>query len=184
MSHNHYFFALPLPSELKQKLHQMIQEQQLPFARFVHEQDLHLTLAFLGAAEEHQLQKAISLVSSSVQKIEPFPLVIESLGFFGKKTDPRIFWAGVKEENRLNTLQEAVSTACREAGFTIESRPFRPHITIARKWKGETPFQLPQLELKKNFLAESVVLYETYLDRSPKYKVKEILELHTGEGKE
>ncbi|OCA92208.1 RNA 2',3'-cyclic phosphodiesterase [Pseudobacillus wudalianchiensis] len=184
MSRNHYFFALPLPLELKQDLHQRIQEQQLPFARFVHEQDLHLTLAFLGAAEEEPLQKAISLMASSIKEIEAFPLVVEHLGFFGKKTEPRIFWAGVQEESRLNQLQAAVSAACREAGFTLDNRPFRPHITIARKWKGETSFQLPPLELKEKFLAESVVLYETYLDRSPKYKIKEKIELHKGEGKE
>lgn len=184
MSRNHYFFALPLPTELKQTLHKQIQGQHLPFSRFVHEQDLHLTLAFLGAAEEQQLETALSLVASSVQHMEAFPLVIDSLGFFGKKTEPRIFWAGVKQESRLNELQSAVDAACREAGFALESRPFRPHITIARKWKGEFPFQVPPLELNKKFLAETVVLYETYLDRSPKYKVKQTIQLHTGEGKE
>ncbi|MEK4028418.1 MULTISPECIES: RNA 2',3'-cyclic phosphodiesterase [Bacillaceae] len=184
MSHNHYFFALPLPTELKETLHKQIQEKQLPFSRFVHEQDLHLTLAFLGAAEEKQLETALSLVTSSVQDIEAFPLIIDSLGFFGKKTDPRIFWAGVKQESRLNELQSAVTAACREAGFKLDSRPFSPHITVARKWKGESPFQLPQLQLNKKFLAETVVLYETYLDRSPKYKEKQIIQLHTGEGKD
>lgn len=184
MSQNHYFFALPLPNELKQSLHQCIQKQQLPFARFVHEQDLHLTLAFLGSADEEQLQAARSLVASSVQEMEAFPLVINSLGVFGKKTEPRIFWAGIKEEQRLDTLQSAVSSACREAGFSIDNRPFRPHITLARKWKGESLFQLPQLAVNQKFLAETVVLYETYLDKSPKYKVKQIIQLHTGKGKE
>lgn len=184
MNRNHYFFALPLPDELKQTLHQTIQEQQLPFARFVHEQDLHLTLAFLGAAEEQQLQKAVQLVSSAISTIESFPLVIESLGFFGKKDEPRIFWAGVEEEKRLDQLQSAVSNACRQAGFHLDSKPFRPHITLARKWKGETAFQLPPITIEKNFSAQSVVLYETYLDRSPKYKVKERIKLHTGERRE
>ncbi|MFK2824712.1 RNA 2',3'-cyclic phosphodiesterase [Bacillus sp. B190/17] len=184
MRSNHYFFALPLPLELKLHLHQMVQQQQLPFARFVHEEDLHLTLAFLGAAEEEQLQTALQLVALSVQDVEAFPLVIDSFGTFGKKDEPRIFWMGVKAEERLNELQSVVSHACRKAGFTLDNKPFRPHITLARKWKGEAAFQLPHISVNQKFLAESVILYETYLDQSPKYKMRNRMKLHKCEGKE
>ncbi|KAB7705862.1 RNA 2',3'-cyclic phosphodiesterase [Bacillus aerolatus] len=184
MTRNHYFFALPLPLEFKQQLHQTVKAKQLPFARFVHEEDIHLTLAFLGSVEEERLQTAIGLVENAIRAIEAFPLVVDSFGSFGKKTEPRIFWAGVKEEERLNELQKKVSAACREAGFELDNKPFRPHLTLARKWKGAVPFQLPQIVLNKKFLAESVVLYETYLDRSPKYKVKHRIDLQRCERKE
>ncbi|KKB43517.1 RNA 2',3'-cyclic phosphodiesterase [Bacillus thermotolerans] len=177
MKRNHFFYALPLPAEVKRELYEFVQNKELPFSRFVHQEDLHLTLAFLGAAEEDKLNASIELVAEAIQQIDPFPLSIHSLGWFGKKTSPRIFWAGVKEEEQLYTLQKKVYEACRQAGFELDRKPFRPHITVARKWKGEVPFELPADAFEKNFLTNSVVLYETHLDKLPKYKVKHQFEL-------
>ncbi|WP_100402070.1 RNA 2',3'-cyclic phosphodiesterase [Bacillus sp. FJAT-42315] len=167
---HHYFFALALPESVKKQLHQVFHEHNLPFARAVHEQDLHLTLAFLGEAEEEKLEKARENMAEVLRTFSPFSLTIDSFGTFGKQEQPRIFWAGVKQEPKLHQLQQAVSSACREAGFQLESRPFRPHITLARKWRGEEAY-VPQLAPSAmQFFSEEVVLYKTHLDRSPKYE--------------
>lgn len=175
---NHYFYALALPESVKTKLHEISQQWQgtLPFKTWVHHQDLHITLAFLGAAPEEKLEHTIHKMQSEF--ICPaFSLSINHLGVFGKKDAPRIFWAGVNDEPGLKQARELVYHACLSAGFSLETRPFHPHITIARKWVGNEPFsreilkeQNPFNEAPLTFQAEKVVLYETHLGNTPKYK--------------
>jgi RNA 2',3'-cyclic 3'-phosphodiesterase len=178
----HYFYALKLPNEVKAQFR--IRGQQLktqfPFQRWVHHEDTHITLAFLGYAESTQLESSIHFVKEALRPHQSFSLTINQLGVFGKSDAPRIFWAGTERENLLNELRNSVFSACQKAGFQLESRPFHPHITLARKWAGQQPFSQrllqenhPYANQALHFLANEVVLYETHLDRQPKYEVKE-----------
>lgn len=174
----HYFYALELPGEtkeiLKGKIHSL--QGEMPFKTWVHPQDLHITLAFLGNAPEAKIQAANEVIDAALDNEASFKMEIDHLGIFGRKDSPRIFWAGLEESAELNDVREAVFTACVHSGFTLETRPFSPHITIARKWVGEEAFTADQLEamnpFKKEltFRAERVVLYKTHLGKSPKYE--------------
>ena len=57
----HYFFALALPSEVKRDLHALSEsiQKEFPFKKWVHPEDYHITLAFLGHAPEPMLNEAI-----------------------------------------------------------------------------------------------------------------------------
>ncbi|RBP93801.1 2'-5' RNA ligase [Cytobacillus firmus] len=175
----HFFFALKLPVETKGKLKEYcgILSPELPFSRWVHQEDYHITLAFLGSAPQGKLQKAAKLVAASIRNEKRFPLHICKLGVFGKQDAPRIFWCGTQQEKHLQDLRSKVYSACQEAGFELETRPFKPHITMARKWAGTHPFQESMLyanspfkEGPLEFEASEVVLYQTHLDKTPKYE--------------
>lgn len=177
--HAHFFYALELPVEVKEKLEKAKSElqQALPFKTWVHPQDLHITLAFLGNADASQIDAANNLIDTALGRQFKFELAIDHLGIFGRKDSPRIFWAALEESKSLNVLREDVFSACRSAGFKLETRPFSPHITLARKWTGESSFTYKLLEEKNpfkvekiNFHAERVVLYRTHLGKSPKYE--------------
>lgn len=176
--HTHYFYALELPGEIKEILKETIHgiQEEMPFKTWVHPQDLHITLAFLGNAPEAKLKAANEIIDAALNNTTTFKLVINQLGFFGRKDSPRIFWAGLEKSAELNEVREAVFSSCSAAGFSLETRPFSPHITIARKWAGEEAFTAGQLEavnpFKKGLLfqAERVVLYKTHLGKSPKYE--------------
>jgi 2'-5' RNA ligase len=78
-----------------------------------------------------------------------------------------------------------VFSACEKSGFQLETRPFRPHITLARKWKGEQPFHNEMLQLWNevqptplSFKASEVVLYQTNLTQTPKYEAIKIYPLN------
>ena len=182
----HYFFALSLPEEIKLKLKEYCNQLKIsyPFARWVHELDYHITLAFLGQASKEQLNQATELVGQNLHESYAFPLTIDSLGIFGRKETPRIFWGGVQKEERLHEVRNQVFNACSEAGFQLETRPFHPHITFARKWQGDDKFPYTTFEKEKQFVttltfqANEIVLYETHLDREPKYEVIEAFTLH------
>lgn len=182
----HFFFAVKIPDETKSILKK--QSEQLkeifPFNRWVHHQDLHITLAFLGNAPSEKLSIALDNVQNSLLDSKGFLLEINKLGIFGRQESPRIFWIDTKENNELQVVRKKVFTACIEAGFQLETRPFKPHITLARKWAGDQPFQKNLLEVWNElqpepllFRANEVVLYQTHLDQTPKYEAKKIFQL-------
>jgi len=177
-SSQHYFYALELPIETKEKLGELCEgvKEALPFKRWVHPQDYHITLAFLGDAPDKMLSDSINKLESGVE-CPVFSLNIKHLGVFGKSDSPRIFWAGVNEEPLLTDAREIVYQACLNSGFKLETRPFKPHITVARKWTSDIsftnellqqadPFLIKELEFKAN----NIVLYKTHLGKEPKYE--------------
>lgn len=174
----HFFFAVSLPGKVKKELHKqcLAMKERFPFQRWVHQEDYHITLAFLGAAAEDKLEKAKKLVMAELHGQKAFPLQINQLGVFGKVDSPRIFWADTAKEKRLNTIRNIVFSACLEAGFKLETRAFKSHITLARKWAGSHPFEVEHLKNNPfekaplTFQAKEVVLYQTYIDRIPKYE--------------
>ncbi|MDM5331956.1 RNA 2',3'-cyclic phosphodiesterase [Ureibacillus composti] len=176
---HHYFFAVKLPKEMKDFLNGWIQSNQrdYEFGRWVHPEDYHITLAFLGYAEEKKLQDAIETMGSVLSDLSSFSLTLDKLGIFGSMKSPRIFWAGVVESEQLAEVQKKVFTQCLKLGFELDKKPFRPHITLARKYKGESFFNSEKLKSIKTedhqtfeFEVSEVILYETHLDQSPKYK--------------
>ena len=182
MLKTHYFFALSLPSETKRFLEEYMQpmKAQGAFKKWVHPEDYHLTLAFLGSADElgPVLDKAGNL------PFPAFPLTLDGFGTFGKSDSPRILWMGVKSSGMLHRVRDHVYGACEEAGFQLDKRPFSPHITVGRKWNEQSPFTNEWLNGFQpssihTFTATEVVLYQTHPDRMPKYEAVYTIPLQT-----
>ncbi|PFA69642.1 RNA 2',3'-cyclic phosphodiesterase [Bacillus sp. AFS015802] len=170
---SHYFFALSLPEETKRYIDGWIEpmKEQDSFKKWVHPADYHLTLAFLGSAEDlgPVMDKVGDLVYPS------FPLTLGRFGTFGKSDSPRILWMGVEHSDALHRLRDLVYGSCEEAGFQLDKRPFSPHITVGRKWDegfAFTPGWLNEFQPTEShaFTATKMVLYQTHHDRLPKYE--------------
>ncbi|KKK38404.1 hypothetical protein WQ57_09465 [Mesobacillus campisalis] len=174
----HYFYALALPKNAKKQMEQIcgLLRKDLPFNRWVHSDDLHITLAFLGDAKEDKLSDSILRLEKEWNH-RSFSLEIRHLGVFGKSDSPRILWAGHTPEPCLANIRDHVYSVCTDSGFKLETRPFKPHVTLARKWGGDFPFSRELLEQKDPFAAspllfeaEKVVLYKTNMGKEPKYE--------------
>lgn len=185
--HSHFFFAVRIPENTKlvMKDHMEKIKERIPFSRWVHYMDLHITLAFLGSAPPDKLAEATINVKAALSGEQAITLNINKLGFFGSVDSPRVFWADTEESHELKTIRQKVFFACEKAGFKLETRPFRPHITLARKWSGAHPFDKEMLELWNelqsnplSFLADDVVLYQTHLNKTPKYEAINIYPLN------
>lgn len=180
----HFFFALTLPEQMKEELHLQSQKLQkdFPFKKWLHRDDYHITLAFLGNASDTQRQEAVRLVESSLKNETSFELTLDGAGIFGDKKSPRILWAGIEESEKLRTIQQKVYDACITAGFKLDKKPFTPHITLARKYTGEQ-FSLESLQQTADskqtadFTATKVSLYQTHLGASPSYESVETIYL-------
>ena len=175
----HYFWAVRIPDHIKQSIHDELTQIKsiFPFKRWVDLHDYHITLAFLGSANRQQLLSVISLVGDAIQNQNSFTLQIEGLNVFGAEKSPRIFWAAVNEVDELFQLQEIVHKTCLATGFTLETRPYHPHITLARKWGGEEDFKIADLVTHNPFAEKAlsiqvseIVLYKTNLEKTPKYE--------------
>lgn len=178
MTKHHYFFAVKLPKETKEFLHEWIEERKedFPFARWVHPEDYHITLAFLGFAPNEMLDEVMGNIKSLLEKEASFTLTLNALGTFGPAKSPRIFWADVESSEQLQSIQRIVYQQCVETGFELDKKPFRPHITLARKWNSGDAFDsnhLTQIRERDgkpfSFNVTEIVLYETHLDQTPKY---------------
>jgi 2'-5' RNA ligase len=183
----HYFLAIPVSERVRSVLQLWSEQLQgsLPFKQWVHPGDYHITLAFLGKASFQTINELKKVVQETVATHESFNLQVRSAGTFGKKERPRIFWAGVSAGDELYNLQHDVYIACESADFELDKRPFRPHITIAKKWMGETTFNHDKIdeivqpkEGKANWRVSEVVLYQTHLNRTPTYQPLKVFSLH------
>lgn len=98
-------------------------------ARWVDRENYHLTLTFAGEVDGQQ-RRALSDALYEIAA-EPFPLIIDGLGVFGGAR-PRVLYAAIRPEPRLDDLQRGTDLAARRAGLTVEARKYTPHITLAR----------------------------------------------------
>lgn len=119
-------------------------------ANFTRRDNYHLTLVFLGETD-----RAAAAVAALEQVTSPpFPLRSASPGCFSKKGGD-IWWLGVEPLPGLLAAQRQLEDALREAGFSPEKRPYRPHITLARKVRSPAglepltaPGRFPALECR------------------------------------
>ena len=91
----------------------------------------HLTLKFLGEITEEHAARVVRALQQS--KASPrFTLEVKGLGFFPDARRPRVFWVGVLAPPELGQLAARVEAALEDLGFARETRPFSPHLTLAR----------------------------------------------------
>jgi RNA 2',3'-cyclic 3'-phosphodiesterase len=154
------FVAIDLPGEVKNAVDGIV-NRDLPGARRVPREQLHLTLRFIGDADEPVFQ-AIKKELATVRGI-PFSLTIKGVGHFPPKREPRVLWVGMEGSGQLHDLQQRIEKSLSNAGIAADERRFSPHITIARL--RDTPLQnVSSLEERhRGFTAGPFLVGEFYL---------------------
>ena len=103
--------------------------------KLVERENLHLTMKFLGDVREGLLPEVAKVVSGT--SFEPFRMVLRGVGVFPSLRRPRVVWAGITEGvEELTAIFRDMEPKLVELDFKPESRPFSPHITIARVRSG------------------------------------------------
>jgi RNA 2',3'-cyclic 3'-phosphodiesterase len=106
--------------------------------KWVKPDQMHLTLVFLGEVSEAQAPTVVDAISQPVPAA-PFALTFQGLGVFPNHGGPRALWIGVTHgEPNVIALQIEIARRATEAGIALESRPFHPHLTLAR-WRQSRP---------------------------------------------
>lgn len=125
-------FSRPVLEALKQAQGEL--RRQGAEGNFSREENLHLTMAFLGETEDRQGAQAAMAEACTGP---PFPLTVAGAGRFGD-----LWWAGVEKSPRLEELERSLRAALAERGFALEKRDFRPHVTLARQVRSPRPLRL------------------------------------------
>lgn len=129
------FVAIALPREVRESLGDLVARLRASRARatWVHPDRMHLTLRFLGDVAPEPLERLRAMLREPLAAIDPFVLHVRGVGAFPSAARPSVLWAGVEPvDGPLAALQERVESASRAMGLSPETKPFRPHLTLAR----------------------------------------------------
>ena len=106
-------------------------------ARWLDEDQLHLTLRFIGEVDRHvgaDVHAALGAVHHP-----RFDIKLDGIHAFERRGEPVTLWAGVAPHAPLKALRKKVDQACLRAGVEPDRRAYLPHITVARLGRGGGP---------------------------------------------
>ena len=109
-----------------------------PPVQTVAEETSHVTLKFLGDTSSSLLEEIQSRVIAAAAQASPFVIKVHQLGAFPNSDRPSVVWAGLMNADPLIELAKQLDALLEPLGFVPESRPFHPHLTLARI-KGHPP---------------------------------------------
>ncbi len=136
------FYALILPEPVTDALARVMSDLRRSGVRggFTREENLHMTLHFLGEQPEERLD----VLSDILLGVNPsaFSLTLSGLGVFERSG---ILWAGLRPSPALERLHRQLGSSLKKQGFPVDSRRFVPHLTLVREFRAPDGFVLPEL---------------------------------------
>ena len=165
------FVAIRPPEDVRDLLIDAMDDS--PALRWVGDEQLHLTLRFIGEVERpvaNDIAAALDCVRSS-----NFQIRISGAGKFEKRSGGAL-WAGIEPKTPVVGLAAKVERALQQIGLEPEHRAFSPHITLAR-WNRRN-LEAVEAFLRRNsdlhsdpFDVDRFVLFESKLSRhGPHYE--------------
>ena len=130
--------ALELNSKVVGNLTELVRRLR-PVApvRWVHPQNMHVTLKYIGDWPESRLDLILRNLSE-VRVTQPIVVPLAGLGYFPSMERPRVFWVGAENTAPLRQLASNVDAALGPLGVVPEVRPYQPHLTLGRVFEGES----------------------------------------------
>ena len=165
------FIAIELPHEIRAHVAAHIRRlrETLPdaSASWNRNDNLHLTLKFLGNAPVEKIETLSNAIAATVSGFEPFALTVIGSGAFPTRGKPNVLWIGIDDPSEtLSRLHREVEDNCAKVGFAREARAFHPHLTIARLRRPQGARELADLHRSLGFPAAPFTVSEVVGFRS------------------
>jgi len=143
----------------------------------VEEENIHITLKFLGEISEARTAQVAELIKRMA--FEPFSIDFRGIGVFPGLSRPSVVWVGVTGDvPEMLTVFTELERGLTALGFEPERRPFQPHVTLCRVRSGRNRGQLAEavtamgeeefgelrvthITLKKSILTRGGPIYST-----------------------
>ena len=159
------FVAIRPPEAIRDRLIDAMEDS--PELRWVGDEQLHLTLRFIGEVER-PLADDIALALTRIRS-DRFELRVTGVGIVERRSGGTL-WAGIEPKPPLAAVAAKVERACVAAGLEPEHRAFHPHITLARFNRASATAAQAFLERTRAlasppFAVTSFILYESHLSR-------------------
>lgn len=163
------FIACDLSEEIKSEL-SFVQNQLKKLGiegKWVKPENFHLTLVFLGKAEENQIKETKKILVSINRIIEkPIGLKVKGISAFPFPTFARVVFAEVGGEIEiLNRVVANLKQELKQKNIWFDEKPFIPHLTLARFKKKQNLSQiLKKIKIKSiAFKIKEIYLYQSQL---------------------
>lgn len=167
------FVAVDIPEKARRKAAAYIESLRGEFANlrvgWEKTEKLHLTMKFLGDANDEQLEKLKEVARNIAAEVPKFDFRIAETGVFPSPRKARVLWIDViDEKGSLAEINRILETECEKIGFSRETRIFKPHLTIARLKESHKSAKLIEKHLRNEFepvgiKAAEIVIYESRL---------------------
>jgi 2'-5' RNA ligase len=185
------FLAINLPDNVKRKLLTLKDKYQEIPAKWVREENLHITLLFLGNLDDNQLSQTIKTIQEVCEKQKPLVVNLKKACFSQNQSDaPRMVWVEGEGDATLFSLQKKLE----EKIFNLDSfkykekenKAFLFHVTLARirQWEFKKLEEIPEINenLNLRFEVNTIEIMESELKKGgPEYTILDSFELENGE---
>lgn len=168
------FVAIRPPQTIRERLLDLM--EGVKGARWQDEDQLHLTLRFIGEVDRHQADDIAAALGTI--RHPGFEIALSGIGSFDRRGQPVTLWAGVSPHDQLKSLHKKVDQAVQRAGVEPDHRAYLPHISLARLNRSAGPIE-PLLASAGGlssppFAVDSFRLYES--DLSPQGAIYSVVE--------
>lgn len=156
------FVGLVIPNHITQKYSAL--KTAIAGIRWQKPENFHLTLAFIGEADEETAAK-VQAALRTVQA-DTFKLSFNGVGTFARKKEHKVLWAGCAKSKALLKLKEKVDDALEAAGLQFDKKEFTPHVTLAALNKVDKEQLKAFLDEHKDFATPEFDVLEFILYKS------------------
>jgi 2'-5' RNA ligase len=173
------FVAIRPPSHIRARLLDAM--HGVSNARWQDEDQLHLTVRFIGEVDRHRAEDVAASLGSIHHRT--FTIALNGIGRFDRRGKGAL-WAGVSPHDQLRMLHNKVDQACLRVGIEPDTRAYMPHITLARLSADSGPIDALVTAsgglTSDPFRVDAFYLYESDLTPSgPIYSIVERYPLHS-----
>lgn len=168
------FIAVEIPQPVRRSITRFVRETIGPGypVRWTREDNLHLTLKFLGDISDGQREVISTALETLAAESRRFQFSLNTVGCFPSPRSARIVWLGADVgRDALTSLQRALDLGLSPLGFKPEPREFSPHLTIGRVKVPLDATALTALPFRSEvFSVDALVLFKsTLLPAAPVY---------------
>ena len=156
--------------------------------KWVEEENLHLTMKFLGDVDMTLIGEIGQVLQDSVAQVEPFTFTVHGAGAFPGTASARIVWVGATGPiETLAKIYNHLNENLARLGVARENRRYVPHITLGRVKSPSKGRELTEL-IKKNSekvfgdvdAGEILLMMSELSSSGPKYSVLSTAQMGAG----
>jgi 2'-5' RNA ligase len=158
------FVAIEVPEEARRSVREAFApwREAFPQARWVPEENWHVTVKFLGRTWPRLRDWVPARVAGASRAVEPYRAALSGVGSFPSRRAGRVLWAGIDDGDGTSRVAATLDDALAEE-FPPETRAYHPHLTVARS---DPPLKLPEAYAATPLASDPWVVDELVLFRS------------------
>ncbi len=134
------FFAIEfddhMKAELKQRKDRVLSHVESP--NITCPNNYHITLKYIGESTEEDISKMTTAMTNVADRHHPFNINVDAANTF-QKGNHHIVYLALSPSESLDQLYKDLQRSLNTIGFDEDTRPYTPHITLAKKARLKQP---------------------------------------------